>query len=226
MPFSPYADRSNASAATTHIQGPSLMSFIWDVAFIAIVIVLVKEAVRKMTSPKDPGFVMGTKSSTSPQATTAWGSYCTSSPPHKDLARFFYKGSHEQFIGISRAAFLRFRKRQQVREYYQRSAVEASFARLLQPASWGRSEREEERDTAVRFAEVIEYIPPTQTPLGTEEQQPCHPCRTELGKPTVNEEAAGTGSVEDDAKSLGVTGDDSQGEIVKKIWGVLRPEET
>ncbi|EFQ25138.1 uncharacterized protein GLRG_00282 [Colletotrichum graminicola M1.001] len=136
------------------------------------------------------------------------------------------QGSHEQFIGISRAAFLRFRKRQQVKEYYQRSAIEAAFARLLQTASWGRSESKEERDTAVRFAEVVEYIPPTQTPVGTEEQHPCHPCRSELEKPTVNEEEAGTEAAEDDAKSLGITGDDGQDEIAKKMWSVLHPEET
>ncbi|KAK2041829.1 hypothetical protein LZ31DRAFT_543827 [Colletotrichum somersetense] len=200
------------SPATAHTRELSLMTFIWDVAFIASIIILVREGVRKMSSPKPPSiFFMGA----SPQTTTAWGSY--------------YHGSHEQLIGISRTTFLRCRKRQQVREYDQRRVVEASWTHLLRPASWGRSkggrEEGEERNTAVRFAEVVEYIPPTPVGSNEKQRQPCHPCRSELEKPAVGGEEARKGADQDGAiaKALEITDEDTLDEIVDKIWKGLHP---
>ncbi|KAK1979722.1 hypothetical protein LZ30DRAFT_783256 [Colletotrichum cereale] len=119
-----------------------------------------------MSSQESPAFAIDTKPDTRPQTTTAWGSY--------------YRGSQEQLVGISRATFLRCHKRQQVREYDHRRAVEASWARLLQPVTGSRSERGEGRHTAVRFADVVEYI--AHTPIETKER-PCDLFGAGLQKP-------------------------------------------
>ncbi|KAK1996549.1 hypothetical protein LX36DRAFT_671626 [Colletotrichum falcatum] len=155
-----------------------------------------------MSSPKPPDFIMGT----SLQITTSWGSY--------------YQGSHEQLMGISRATFLRCRKTQQVREYNQRRAIETSWERLLHPVTWGRVQKEEERDTAVRFADTVEDIAQmkTQTPVELEEQQqqPRRQCMSELEKPEVDGEETGKGAVEDEAMSLAVADEEVLVETVNK----------
>ncbi|KAK2051541.1 hypothetical protein LY76DRAFT_528390, partial [Colletotrichum caudatum] len=145
-------------------------------------------------------------------------------------------GSHEQLIGISRTTFLRFHKRQQVREYDQRLAIEAGWAHLLRPASWGRSKggrgEGEERNTAVRFTEVVEYIPPTPTPTpvgsNEEQRQPRHPCRSELERPAAGGGEARKGADQDGAiaKALEIRDEDGLDEIFDKIWRGLHPEET
>ncbi|KAK2035086.1 hypothetical protein LX32DRAFT_647868 [Colletotrichum zoysiae] len=218
MSSCPYAGQPTASPATAYTREPGLMTLICDVAFIASIIVLVREGVRKMSSPKPPStFFMGTPT---PKADQALADH----------------GSHEQLIGISRATFLRCRKRQQVREYDQRRVVEASWAHLLRPAaSWGRSrggreeEEGEERDTAVRFAEVVEYIPPAPVGSSDKQRQPCRPYgRSELEKPAVGgEEAAREGADQDGAiaTALEIADEDGLDEIVDKIWKGLHPEE-
>ncbi|GJC80847.1 hypothetical protein ColLi_03685 [Colletotrichum liriopes] len=177
------------------------MSPIWDIAFITVIIVFVKEMVYKMSTLKSPNFTMGTKPHTSLRTTTAWGSY--------------YKGSHEQLIGISRTTYLQCHKRQQVREYHQRCAVEAS---------WPLTERiqdREERDKAVKFAEVVEYI--TQTSVGGGEIH--SPFESKLDQPAIDEDKVGK-ETQDESKALEIKDEDGLDEIVDKIWRSLHPEES
>ncbi|GKT54028.1 hypothetical protein ColTof3_01367 [Colletotrichum tofieldiae] len=200
------------------------MSPIWDIAFITVVIVLVKEIIHKMSTPKSPNFTMGTKPHTSLRTTTAWGSYCMPSLYQAFTSLFWTmnpsqpatdKGSHEQLIGISRTTYLQCHKRQQVREYHQRCAVEASWP-LTE-----RTQDREEKDKAVKFAEVVEYI--TQTSVGGGEIH--SPFESKLDHPAIDEDTVGK-ETQDESKALEIKDEDGLDEIVDKIWRSLHPEES
>ncbi|KDN69075.1 hypothetical protein CSUB01_10229 [Colletotrichum sublineola] len=175
------------------------MSAIWDVTLIAAIFILIRDTIRKMTSPKPAVLLTGAN----PHADTPWGSY--------------YKGSHEELLGMRRSTFVRCRKRRQLEGYVQNRAVEASWARLLRPVTRGRSEVEEKRPTVVRFAEAVEYFEQTtqtQAPEGAEEeeeeeeQQPYRPCSLEFESSAVEGEGAGKGAVRDEAEALEIIVDD------------------
>ncbi|KZL86845.1 hypothetical protein CI238_08383 [Colletotrichum incanum] len=144
-----------------------------------------------MSSPKPRNFTMGTKPNTSVRTTTAWGSY--------------YKGSHGQLIGISRSTYLQCHNRQQVREYHQRCAVEASW-----PLTESSDEREE-RDKAVKFAKVVEYI--TQTSVGDEKTS--SPFESKFDKPAIDKDAAGKEGAQDESKALEIAKEDDLDEIFR-----------
>ncbi|GKT46837.1 uncharacterized protein ColSpa_07018 [Colletotrichum spaethianum] len=177
-----------------------------------------------MPCPESPSFTMGSKPDASARTTTAWGSYCMSSL-YKKLKSLFWtksrgqsaadRGSHEQLIGISRATYLQCHKRQQIREYHQRCAVEASWPFIKS------SNEREEQDKAVKFAEIVEYI--TQTPVGDGETH--NPFESCLETPATGEDKLGKELAQKELKALEITDEDDLNEIVNKIWSVLHPDE-